>query len=372
MKIGFFADKFLARTGMSIVTRYLLDGLGDDYTPYWFGRFGLEGGGGVSEQKEMFRKSDMERYWQFIHIPCDGGVWQEATIRKALRMYQIDVAVGYDDWFSSLGLLNAFTKLKVPNIFYTPIDSLPVGVEGRKILSKFDLIATPSQGATGYLKRFGIESVHIPHGVDCDIFRPKIGVYRSQKFTFLWMGRDEERKALGRFILALQKVKRGHDCLGYVYGDLTPQTENYLNRKLPEEYDHYGRASDCPHHHIVDEYNRCDVYVNTSQAGGFELGLIEASACEKPVIATGWRFMSEVLKPEMGWTIPVQKTYKTSRGQIWGKCNIESLASRMAECVVERKETAEKGREARVYVSENYKWGQGIRALRSAIEKVMK
>ena len=371
MNVGFFADRFGARTGMSVVTRYLLDGLGEYHTPYWFGRFGLETGT-IGDKKEMFRKSDRERYWRFIHCPCIGGVWQERVVKKAIELYGIDVAVGYDDWFSSLGLQKAFLKAEIPNIFYSPIDSLPVGVEGRKILSRFDLIMTPSRGATDYLQKFKIDSVHCPHGVDCKVFRPKIGVYRSSKFTFLWMGRDEERKALGRFILALQKVKRKNDCLGYIHGDLTPQTKTYLAKKLPEEFNHLTQGEDCPHHHIAGIYSRCDVYVNTSKAGGFELGLIEASACEKPVICTDWRFMDEVMSGEMGWTIPVQKTYITKRGQVWGECNIGHLASRMSQCVEERNKVAEKGRKARLFVKENYRWAKGVRVLRSAIEKVVK
>ena len=175
--------------------------------------------------------------------------------------------------------------------------------------------------------------IYLPHGVDATIFKPK-KVEREDKFTFLWMGRDESRKALGRTILAFEQIHKHVDAQLLIHTDWktrqAQRTRQYLEHKqIPFKM---SQMTDGNHANLVNLYNMADVYVNSCKAGGFELSLIESMACGKPVICTNHDFMREqVVHGKSGFLVPVERMIRDPYGynRLWGNIDINELSKTM-------------------------------------------
>jgi len=190
IRVGVFADMVDACTGFAIVCTNLAVQLATHPTQIlYFGRFGLP-----PEQKGIGKPSIRHN---FMYYPTEGGVWRQEIVEKAIKDFKLDVVFSEDDWYSAGGLLDACKKLGVPFFFLTPIDSIPVQFEGLHALKKCDQIFVPTNGASIYLKGKGVNTISLPHGVHTNVFKP-LKIEKPEGLTFVWVGRDDRRKALGR------------------------------------------------------------------------------------------------------------------------------------------------------------------------------
>jgi len=224
-------------------------------------------------------------------------------------------------------------------------------------------------------------------------------VPRLNTFTFVWMGRDESRKALGRALLALEKAQKKADMTMLIRSDwMTPQgraTATYLHHKRdmpilfksriieiasgrvsieelsnPKDKDirNIVQMADCPHKELVVPYNMGDVYLCTSKAGGFEMGINEAMACGLPALVGDWTFMNErVVDGKNGFLIPVEEFERSKYDTIWGKVSVDALADKMVWCAENVEKVKAMGRWVREYVKESYSWEREAEKLKKEI-----
>lgn len=338
--IGIFADNVTMPTGMAVVCKNLALGLSNyPVRVIYFGRFGQQRGVG----KEPVLHENAVNY---DLVPTEGGVWRPRTVIEAVEKYDVDYIFTEDDFFSAGGLVRAAKKTKKPLHFLTPIDSLPIHSMAHQIFKECKKVYVPNSSY-----KLIKNGVYLPHGVDFSTFYPQ-KLYRDPDiFTFVWVGRDEPRKAMGRFIFALQKIYKQVDCQAIIHSDwranLAKRTARYLRykRDLPVIMTQMEAG---PQEQLRRIYNTGDVFVCTTKAGGFEMGITEAMACGKPAVITDWTFMNEsgnIENYENGFKIPVADTcgdtailYNGKRwgvplGRKWGNISINALADAMKYCV---------------------------------------
>lgn len=360
--LGILADRPTASTGMAVVCHNIAKQLCEmpRLRVVYFGRWGLPQFSGIDVE-------GAELYEGYELVNCEGGVWQENTVQKIIEAYSLDVLFSEDDWFSAGGLVNATNKCEIPFHFLTPIDSLPIHRDAFKIFKKCTKVYTPNQSYK-QIKN----GIFLPHGVDSEMFTPLRKKQKKvfKKFTFLWIGRDEPRKALGRAILAFKKIhKQIPDVQMVVRTDWKPQraqkTIMYLanHPELPIIRD---VMRDIPHKEMQRVYANCDVLVITSKAGGFEMGSTEMMACGSPVLCTDWTFMNEqIVDGKNGFKIPVADMCgdEPNYGRIWGNISIDRLAEKMVWCAKNPERVKLMGNWARKYVEKTYSWKEVAKRL---------
>lgn len=369
--LGILADKPTASTGFAIVCSNLAERLTRYFRVIYFGRFGQERG--FAPQTQTIGD------FSFEYVPCEGGVWKAALVSDLIKHYDVDILFSEDDWFSAHNMVGAANFWKVPFHLLTPIDSLPLNPRAfDEIFTRCDKIYIPNSSYEIFdgrkrrmetpeevIERTGekLKAVSLPHGVDASIFFPR-RVKRFDEFTFLWIGRAETRKAPGRAILAFEQICHKIDARLFMRTDWTTPvgTElwNYITkRNLPVIC---SQTADIPHFEMGKIYNMGDVFVCTSKAGGFEMGIIEAAASSIPSIVTDWTFMNEnVVHGKSGLLVPIESNSypppsHSDRQRIWGDISIDKLAETMYWCYLNQTEVKAMGRWARDYVVEKYNW----------------
>ena len=370
MRVGIFADLPSASTGFAVVCSNIARELADyyDLEIYYFGRYGRKQG---FARKAIFTEDG------YYYVPCVGGVWDYNYLNKLIKKWKIETMFSEDDWFSSQGLISASRKNKIPLHFYTPIDCLPLPEEAFKKLNKCSKVYTPNSSYK-ILRKRNINAFYLPHGVDLPKFFP---FKKEKKATFVWMGRNEERKNLLAFIHALHhliKKEKKKDVKAIIRTDwivptvLRVFTDRIIRRLDLEKNIIKEQTKDISHEQMRNFYNNGEVYVNTSCAGGFELGIIEANACGLPAVVTNWRFMNEnVLDGVNGWLVNVEKIYKNpfiGNGK-WGKINVEDLSKTLLFIVENLDSIRKMALQCRMFVSQRYSWKKTAKLLYTHLTK---
>jgi glycosyltransferase involved in cell wall biosynthesis len=216
---------------------------------------------------------------------------------------------------------------KGPIIGYFVVDGLPIVTEYLEVLNTLQGKITATQTVFNYLKNLGINDVQVaPHGIDRTIFAPldkkKLRQHANleDKFIVGLFGRNNERKQHPRLLMALAELKkRGEANNISLYLHCQPSDElelrgwdlAWLTRELDiENQVHFAQKGFKQLHGIPltmesssltfqpDEYlfpeyynyierlNCCDLIINVSYCGGFELGILEAQSCGIPVAIT--------------------------------------------------------------------------------------
>ena len=376
--IGIFGDRPTASTGFAVVLSNLANELSRYFRVIYFGRFG--------QDREFSPDTQLLPQHMFEYSPCRGGVWDEQLVVRILEHYkEIDYLFMEDDWFSSIGVFKACNFWNKPFHLLSPIDSLPIHEDAwYNLFAHCDKLYVPNSSyhlfngrkRDSFVRREIVErsgeslkAVYLPHGVDTNIFRP-MRVERNECFTFLWMGRIEQRKAPGRAVLAFEKVCDRMDARLIMRSDWnTPDADRFLNyimkKNLPIDLEQMAVGEDTPHSQMALVYNKADVNICTAMAGGFEMGITEAAGCCVPSIVTDWTFMNEnIVNDKSGFLVPVSGyTYPSmvdhaigAKGRIWGQISIDGLADKMYHCYLNQREVKTMGIWARDWVKEKYNW----------------
>ena len=173
--------------------------------------------------------------------------------------------------------------------------------------------------------------------------------------------------------MALEKIYKKIDCRLIIHSDwradMAKRTARYLRykRDLPVVMSQMETGDQSKLRPI---YNSADVFLCTSKAGGFEMGITEAMSCGLPVITTDWTFMQETVDSyEDGFLIPVSsvcedwvdlgngKRWGIPLGRKWGNISINALADAMRYVVSNRDIAKQMGQKALEKVKK-YNWNE--------------
>lgn len=154
-----------------------------------------------------------------------------------------------------------------------------------------EIIAISDHAQAELVGKYGFDedSVHmIPHGVDTDRFYPRERQHpdvNPERTTLLYVGRLGARKGLDLAIKALANIENSTIEL-LIAG--TGRHEDHL-RDLAQELEIVGQVhflGYVPDDDLPQLYSSSDIFVLPSRYEGFGLVLLEAMACETPVIGT--------------------------------------------------------------------------------------
>ena len=166
------------------------------------------------------------------------------------------------------------------------------------------------------------ESWYMPHGVDCDFFKPKLEpMYGKDKlkdvagdaFVVGCVARNQHRKNIPRLVKGFKEfVDRNdlkpdqaklilhmdwNDAMGWKFPEFAAQygLEDYLLPPLMGVLDAGEAISESG---MVDLYNCMDAFVLPTAGEGFGIPTIEAMACGVPVAVTNYTTAWEIIKED--------------------------------------------------------------------------
>jgi len=212
------------------------------------------------------------------------------------------------------------------------------------------------------------------NGVNTDLFHPQNnnGRSRSSKVNrLLFVGRVSPEKGVHDLIKAFLQVVKTYpgaqlDVVGpvgampleFLVGvsddpEVRGLTEWYrtdyfvlLNELIPEEYNHniqfHGSLGQMD---LVRLYQSADVLVNSSYSESFGMSLVEAMACEKPVVAT-----------RVGGMVEITDNGKV--GTLVQRGDIDALAEGLLELLANPDKRDLLGKEGRERVLDLFDWAQ--------------
>jgi glycosyltransferase involved in cell wall biosynthesis len=160
----------------------------------------------------------------------------------------------------------------------------------RKSLKVADAVTCVSEYAKRMLeKAFEYsDSRVIYNGVNADVFKPlphREDVFSDKKILLLFVGNLSRRK--GADLLPRIMKKLGDDFQLLTTSGLRKDVKTNINNIAT-----LGRLSE---KQLVDLYNSCDIYLFPSRLEGFGLTIAEAMACGKPVVATDYSSIPELV-----------------------------------------------------------------------------
>lgn len=269
-------------------------------------------------------------------------------------------------------------------IMYYPTDSI-IKDSWYKNIEPIDyLVSYTNFGKEETLKHTDRNDISvIYHGVNLNDFSvlPKEEVSKfkkdyfgthSDKFIFMNVNRNQQRKDIPRTIQAFKRVKeQAPDTLLYLH-----MAQKDQGWDIKEICDYYGLSitSDVvlpqnfepnqayPIHVLNMLYNSADAVVSTTTGEGFGLGWVEAMACKTPVIAPNNTAMKELISEDYGYL-----TDSGSNDSLWISIpndnnimrplvDVDDLVNKMLHIYNNRDEAATKAENAYKWVTSTLNW----------------
>jgi len=258
-------------------------------------------------------------YHGLLVVPSKLGSFGEISAQHYNNLFKIDVSVLMTDgwafpWFPH--------KMNYP-VFYGPMDSYNYPEEVIDIFRHYQLLISPSKFQVEEWKKYGLEYLYIPHGVDINIFKPipkEEARNRTnipmEKFIIGMVGANadkEPRKSWDRMFKGIRLFLENNpdarnDIRIYVHSNPRDprgiNLENFARKQgllgLIGFENPLNAETGMTDTEMAYLYNSFDILLHTSLREGFGLCMLESMACGTPVIATNTTSMIELVKGH-GW-----------------------------------------------------------------------
>lgn len=257
-----------------------------------------------------------------------------------------------NNWFLSTDLAPA------KSLFYFPSDGEKFpqkpGVNCENVLRKVNQpVAMAKHGQNQVKNLFGINSKYIPHGVDCEVFKPldkerlKAKYNLNGKFVIGSVFRNQGRKMPDRIIKTFAEFSKGKDDVVLLLhtdpNDVAAPVDLF---KLIREYNVQNKVrftglnffKPFSTNQLVEIYNTFDVFYLPTSGEGFGIPIIEAMACEVPVVVTDYTTTNELVSENAsGIAVPLAgdkcSNYDIYDGEITGGWGVERGLISITEAV---------------------------------------
>lgn len=151
------------------------------------------------------------------------------------------------------------------------------------------IITVSNYTKNSILKKFGHFDIEVIYnGIDTNLFRPlKIKKTDTNHFKLLFVGNLIKRKGADLLPKIMKKLGDKY-ILYYTSGLKTKKPKNFnLKNMIP-----LGKLSTKK---LVEEYNKCDAVLFPTRLEGFGYSVVEAFACNKPVITSNNSSLPEIV-----------------------------------------------------------------------------
>ncbi|WP_317897479.1 glycosyltransferase [Aurantibacillus circumpalustris] len=205
------------------------------------------------------------------------------------------------------------------------------------------------------------EVLVVPFGVDTDVFLPKKvkSLFAEEDFVLGSIKSLEELYNIDILIKSFAVLSKKYPRLKLLIAGEGSAKENLI--KLTEKLNVTQAvvfAGRIPFNEISSYYNMIDVLVNISEYESFGVSVIEAMACEKPVIVTNVGGLKGIVKDEsLGYKVDVRNETQTIAA-------IEELICDK----VKYKQIAENSRK---HVVTNYSWKMSLEQMTTIYKKII-
>lgn len=251
------------------------------------------------------------------------------------------------------------------DIFVTPKKSFISRWLVKKILFRADAVAATSKAMANEAKKImGIPNKDVivtPFGVNVNLFqkdenrvkneRPVIGIIKYLK--------PEYNIPLLIKAFAVTKEKASIKPLLHIYGSGPLKDEFVALCKDLGIYDDVTFFETIPNQEVPKALNTMDIFVNSSNVESFGVNIVEAMACELPVVATPCPGPKEVI--DNGVTGVVLKDW-----------NHEELAEELIKLVENPVLREQYGKAGREKVLREYDWNKNVVVLENIYKEVSK
>lgn len=270
--------------GFSKVIEYLATGLVDRGHKVTIGAF-------------MFKRSPQKGNYDFVRIPVENPL-------KLVRFLE-----NFDIIHSHHAITNYLSFISKKPFIYHYHGAPHVGRSNLYRFSMFlsmrltryfidSVIAISRTAGTELAPYFEDEKIQVVYnGVDTNIFKPGLkDRFRRGTPQFLFVGNLYEHKNIPELLMAFKKLLYIYPNAflqivgyGYMYGSIANLIKCY---GLGRNVELTGRV---PLNDLPNYYASCDVYLTASHWELFDLPVIEAMACGKPIVASSIDVHSEIL-----------------------------------------------------------------------------
>lgn len=293
-----------------------------------------------------------------------------SRLKKAIRRFRPDVLhAHYATSYGLIGALSGFHPLVI-SAWGTDVMKFPQkNLLNRSMLKynlrKADAVCATSFTIKEYLKPVTGKPVEvIPFGVDTEKFRKKAvdSLLPAGAFVYGSIKPLESLYNTDVLIKAFAALKQKHtekNMKLLIIGEGSQAAAlKALAARLAVESDvlFTGRV---PFAQIADYYNMLDVLVNISDYESFGVSVIEAMACEKPVIVTNTGGLKEIVE-------------NANFGSLVEVGNVEQTAQEMERYLLDRELTEQVGKRGREKVIRKYQWDHNIRQMIGVYERLVK
>ena len=210
-----------------------------------------------------------------VHAPTYGGYFPKYT-RSLISIY---------------GWANALKKVKKPSIltFHKTPSKDEIGAF-LKELRNADMATSVSKPLA---KALNIE--YIPDGVDTDVFKPISHQKDDKFFNIIYPARIEKGKKQDLLVKVIAQLNRRNVKIIFV----GPVSDKFYYTELMKKIRKLNIQAifmEAEYLHMPKVYNMADLVVFTAEYIGLPLGVLEAMACGKPVIALKHALIADGIK----------------------------------------------------------------------------
>jgi L-malate glycosyltransferase len=292
------------------------------------------------------------------------------TLKKIIKKFQPDVVhAHYATSYGLIGALSGFHPFVI-SAWGTDVMKFPQkNIFNRTILKynlrKADAVCATSHTIKEFLKPVTNKLIHvIPFGVDVDEFCEKEvdSLFGKESFVIGCIKALEELYNIDVLINAfavLTSRNRSKSLKLLVIG--VGSQERKLKKmvsdlKLEDDVVFTGRIA---FSEISNYFNMLDVLVNISDYESFGVSVIEAMACEKPVIATNTGGLKEIIE-------------NSTFGSLVEVGDVEQTANEMEKYLLNPDLKRKVGKAARTKVIERYSWSNNIKQMIDLYSQLIK
>jgi glycosyltransferase involved in cell wall biosynthesis len=284
-----------------------------------------------------------------------------SLLKKALKEFKPDVLhAHYATSYGLIGALSGFHPLVI-SAWGTDVMKFPQKNFLNRAILKYNLRKANAICATSFTIKEYLKPVTnkpvivIPFGVDTEKFKKKAVNNVAEPGSFVFgsikpletlYNTDVLMKA---FAILKQKHPEKKMTLLIIGEGSQEQTLKELASELniKENVIFTGRV---PFSQITDYYNMLDVLVNISDYESFGVSVIEAMACEKPVIVTNTGGLKEIVE-------------NANFGSLVEVGNAEQTSAEMEKYLLDKELCGRVGKQGREKVILKYKWEDNIKQM---------
>jgi L-malate glycosyltransferase len=290
-------------------------------------------------------------------------------VKNFIAEYKPDILHAH--YASSYGLIGALTGFHpyVLSVWGADIFEFPRKSFLHKAIVEFNLkradtILSTSEMMVDEIKKYTEKEIQVtPFGIDLDYFKPQTvsSLFKTHDIVIGTVKALEEQYGIEFLIRAFKILKEKHPHLPLKLlivggGSLESALKSLVKElRLVEHTVFTGRVS---YDQVLRYHNMISVYVALSiiDSESFGVAILEASACEKPVVVSKVGGLPEVVENGVtGFVVPPQQP--------------EAAAAKIEKLVLDKELRVKMGQAGRERVTKLYRWTENVKQMISIYQK---